>query len=47
MLQQELERFGVVPVVGIDVGIQRPGVDDEGYRVTSAARISSMRSEMS
>jgi hypothetical protein len=47
MLQQELERFGVVPVVGVDVGIERPGVDEEGYRATSAERISSMRSEMS
>ena len=47
MVQQELERFGVMAVVGIDVGIQRSRVDEEGYRVTSAARISSIRSEMS
>ena len=47
MLQQQVERFDVVPVVGINVGVERPCVDEEGYRVTSAARISSMRSEMS
>ncbi len=47
MVQQELERFGVVAVVGIDVGVERSRVDEEGYRATSAARISSMRSEMS
>ncbi len=47
MVQQELERFGVMAVVGIDVGIERSRVDEEGYRVTPAARISSIRSEMS
>ena len=47
MLQQQVERFDVVPVVGINVGVERPCVDEEGYRVTSAARISSIRLEMS
>lgn len=47
MLQQQLERFTVMAVVGVDVGVEGAGVDEEGYRVTSAARISSMRSEMS
>ncbi len=46
-----LEKFecgAVMGIVGIDVGVQRPGVDDDrGYRATSAARISSMRSETS
>jgi hypothetical protein len=37
----------VVPVVGVDVRIERTGVDDEGYRPTSRARISSIRSETS
>jgi len=37
----------MVTVVGVDVGIQRSGVDQESYRSTSAARISSIRSEMS
>ncbi len=47
MVQQQLERFGMMAVVGIDVGIQRSRVDEESYRVTSAARISSIRLEMS
>ena len=45
---EQLERGGVVGVVGVDVGVERPGIDDEsGYRPTSAARISSIRPEMS
>lgn len=34
-------------VVGIDVGIERSRINQKGYGATSAARISSMRSEMS
>jgi hypothetical protein len=45
-LEQSQARL-VVTVVGIDVGVQRTGVDDDGYRAASARRISSMRSEMS
>jgi hypothetical protein len=45
---EQLERGVVVSVIGVDVGIERPGVDDErGYCATSAARISSIRSETS
>jgi hypothetical protein len=46
-----LEKFectSVMGVVGVDVGVQRSRVDDDrGYRATSAARISSMRSDTS
>ena len=34
-------------VIGVDVGIERPGIDHYRYGRTSAARISSIRSEMS
>lgn len=45
---KQFECGSVVSVVGVDVGVQRSGVDDQcGYRATSAARISSMRSETS
>lgn len=45
---EQLEARGVVRVVSVDVGVQRPGVDDQrGYEATSAAKISSMRSETS
>jgi len=38
----------VVSIVGVDVGVERPGINDEGtYRTASAARISSIRSEIS
>jgi len=46
-----LEKFecrGVVSVIRVDVGVKRSGVDDDrSYRATSAARISSTRSETS
>lgn len=45
--EQQFERFGVVAIVGVDVGVEGSGVDQRGYVGTSAARISSMRSEMS
>lgn len=45
---KQFERGDVVSVVGVDVRVERSGVDDDrGYRATSAASISSMRSEMS
>jgi hypothetical protein len=45
---QQFECSSVVRVVGVDVGVERPGVDDErGYRATSALRICSMRSDTS
>jgi len=47
MVSQQFECGAVIAVVGVDVGVERAGVDEEGYGVTSAARISSMRSEMS
>ena len=36
-----------IAVVGVDVGIQRSRIDENSYRPTSAARISSIRSEIS
>ncbi len=45
-----LEKFEarlVVSIVSIDVGEQRPGVDDQSDEPNSAARISSIRSEIS
>lgn len=45
---QEIQRCLVVSIVSIDVGVQRSGVDEQrGYGATSAAKISSIRSEMS
>jgi len=44
---QEIEALGVVSVVRVHIGVQRPGVDDQGDPATSAARISSIRSEIS
>jgi hypothetical protein len=47
MALEQLEAFLVVRVIGVDVGIEGARVDDEGYRDTSARRISSIRTEMS
>ena len=44
---EQVEASGVVAVVAVDVGVKRTGIDDQGDGCTSAARISSMRSEMS
>src|SRR6185437_7382003 len=45
---QKLQRRRMVCVVGVNVGIQRARIDDNcPYRPTSAARISSIRSETS
>lgn len=45
--EQQLERGSMMPIIRIDIRIERPRVDDEGYDAASVARISSMRSEMS
>jgi hypothetical protein len=48
MSLQKLQRGVVMGVVGVDVGVERTGVDeDPGYRFASAARISSMLSDTS
>jgi hypothetical protein len=44
---QQPEAFAMVTVVCVDIGIERTGVDEQGYRVTSARRISSIRSDTS
>lgn len=44
--EQEVKRLAVVAVVSIDVGVERSCIDQSGYLATSAARISSMRSEI-
>jgi hypothetical protein len=44
---EQFEALGVVVVVGIDVGVQRAGVDEEGYRLASSRRICSIRTETS
>ena len=47
MILEEPQALGMVLVVGVDIGVQRPGIDEESYDATSARRISSIRSEMS
>lgn len=45
---EEIQARFVMGIVGIDVGVQRPRVDEQcRYRCASAARISSMRCETS
>ncbi len=44
---EQLEALLVVGVVGVDVGIERPSVDDQRDPGPSVARISSIRSETS
>lgn len=44
---QQFETRTVVAIVGVDVGVQRANVDDQGDERTSSARISSMRSDTS
>lgn len=45
---EEVERGRVMRIVGVNVGVERPGVDDDRrYCPTSVARISSIRSETS
>lgn len=48
MRLQQPERRSMMGIIGVDIRIQRAGIDDNrGYCPTSAARISSMRCEMS
>jgi hypothetical protein len=44
---QQVRASLVVLVVGVDIGIERAGVDDERYDAISLRRISSIRSETS
>lgn len=44
---EQLQAGGVVDVVGVDVGVKGAGVDDQCDWAISAARISSILSEMS
>ena len=44
---EERKALLMVSVIGVDVRVERPGVDEDGYRAHSSRRISSMRSEMS
>jgi hypothetical protein len=44
---EQFEALGVMIVVCVDVGVERTGIDEEGYRETSSRRISSMRTETS
>jgi hypothetical protein len=44
---EQLKALAVMVVVRIDVGVQRAGVDEQGYRATSSRRISSIRTETS
>ena len=44
---EQFKALGVVVVVCVDVGVDRAGIDKEGYRETSWRRISSMRTETS
>lgn len=47
MRLQQLEAGGMMGVVGVDVGVERSGVDDQRDGAISEARISSIRSETS
>lgn len=47
MALKELKAPCVVLVIGVDVGVEGAGVDQQSYCFTSARRISSIRSEMS
>jgi hypothetical protein len=44
---EQLQAGGVVGVVGVDVGVEGAGVEDQRDGAISAARISSIRSETS
>ena len=45
--EQEVKTGFVKPVIGIDVGVERANIDNQGCGVTSPAKISSIRSEIS
>jgi hypothetical protein len=44
---QQLEALLVMIVVGVDIGVKRSGIDQDGYRATSSRRISSILTETS
>jgi hypothetical protein len=44
---QQLEAFLMMLVVRVDIGVEGTGIDDQCDRSTSAARISSIRSDTS
>jgi hypothetical protein len=44
---EELEALAMMVVVCVDVGVERAGIDEKGYRDTSSRRISSIRTETS
>ena len=44
---EQLTAGVMVRIIGVDVGIEGPSVDEQGYRLTSLRRISSIRSETS
>jgi hypothetical protein len=44
---QKLEALPVMPVITIDVGVERPGIDDQGDQATSDRRICSICSDTS
>jgi hypothetical protein len=44
---EQLQAGEMMAVVGVDRGVEGAGVDNDRYLGTSAARISSIRSEMS
>lgn len=47
MVLQEIQALNMVIVVLIYVGVERAGIDEDGYRPTSACRISSIRTDTS
>lgn len=47
MSLDQLEALDVMVIVLIDIGVEGPGVDEDGYRVTSVRKISSIRTETS
>jgi len=46
-LLQQFARFAVVAIVRVEGGVERTGVNEQGYRENSCRRISSTRSETS
>lgn len=47
MVLEQLAAGVVVTVIGVQVGVEGPGIDDEGGQANSWRRISSIRSETS
>lgn len=44
---EDLEALPVMPVVAVDIRIERSGIDDEGDQATSARKIFSICSDTS